>query len=326
MPEDALSDVTISSDNTTEKNGSYRRGSLRNHSAMVMQAALNSARAKASVQRIVNDSKFYPSFLAFCSKEWCGENPRFLKAVGEYKAVISAEEKNGVAIKIFADFFDEKTAQHPVSLPAAKLHRLIGLYEQKSVRASGALYDEAFSTIERELSLDVFPRYLNSEGYESIFLKPKDRTTSSSTNRRGGKKKPVCEPISACTSFDSSSMVKRVIQDRLSPSKCNAAMKGWLEKRGGRYSFSGWKRRWCVLRQGFLFYFTPHQSMTDEAVKPQGQIALREVTKILKTRLSDGTPCFALVTAPRRYDFKACSLCDRDGWVKALKKMMTARA
>eukprot|EP00940_MAST-03C_sp_MAST-3C-sp2_P003253 g3253.t1 len=70
MPEDALSDVTISSDNTTtQKNGSYRRGSLRNHSAMVMQAALNSARAKASVQRIVNDSKFYPSFLAFCSKE-----------------------------------------------------------------------------------------------------------------------------------------------------------------------------------------------------------------------------------------------------------------
>ena len=285
---------------------SSRRGSLSNHSDRVKEAALNSAKQKATVQKIVSDDKFFENFLAFCSKEFCGENPRFLKAVIEYRTVDNDTDKITGAQDIMGRFFLEDSAKHPVSLPAPKLNALMRRYEVREEQASGHLFDDAFSLIERELSLDVFPRYLNSKAYASLFER----------------KKTNYQPLSATKSLDSSSMCSKIITNRLSPSRCKAVVKGWLEKRGAKFAFSGWKRRWIVLRPHFLFYFTPSQAMSDKAIAPQGQIAISEIIKVSKTRLADGTPCFAVMTKPRRYDFKASSHADRDNWVALLRKQV----
>ena len=180
----------------------------------------------------------------------------------------------------------------------------------------GSVFDEANKMIEHELSLDVFRRFLDSKLYKDVYRRPAGRKSQSEkmSNRTSG------SGISGSRSVDSSTFTNRIMREKICPSRCEACMKGWLEKRGGPYSFTGWKRRWCVLRPNFLFYFTPQQSMSSTRIRPQGQIAIREVIGILKTRTGDGIPCFAMKTPSRRYDFKASSVSDRDAWHKMIGK------
>ena len=100
------------------------RGSICNHSSAVKEAALRSGRAKMTVRRVVRNDKTYEAFLAFCVKEWCGENPRFLKAVQIYKDMESVEERLKESQRIVDEFFSDK-CKHAVSLPAKKLKRLM---------------------------------------------------------------------------------------------------------------------------------------------------------------------------------------------------------
>ena len=294
------------------------RGSICNHSSAVKEAALRSGRAKMTVKRVVRNDKTYEAFLAFCVKEWCGENPRFLKAVQIYKDMESVEERLKESQRIVDKFFSDK-CKHAVSLPAKKLKRLMERSKDDALCGDGTAFDEANKMIEHELSLDVFRRFLDSKLYRDVYRRSSVRKSQSdkTSNRTGGE----AGGISASRSVDSRSFTNRIMREKICPSRCEACMKGWLEKRGGPYSFTGWKRRWCVLRRNFLYYFTPQQSMSSSRVRPQGQIAIREIIGILKTRTGDGIPCFAVKTPRRRYDFKASSVSDRDAWHKMIGKV-----
>lgn len=295
------------------------RGSICNHSTAVKEAALRSGRAKMTVRRVIRDDKSYTAFLAFCKKEWCGENPAFLRAVQGYKDMKSFEERLKESSKIVDEFFSDK-CKHAVSLPAAKLKRLMERSENEELCGNGTLFDEANKMIEHELSLDVFRRFLDSKLYNDIYRRPSLRNISERATKKASSKGEH-DHLSVSRSVDSRSFTNRIMREKICPSRCEASMKGWLEKRGGPYSFTGWKRRWFVLRPNFLFYFTPQQSMSSTRIRPQGQIAIREIIGLLKTRTSNGIPCFAVKTANRRYDLKASSVSDRDSWYKMIGKV-----
>lgn len=282
---------------------------MANHTEAVRYASLKSGQDRITVRKIIADDKSYEAFLKFCTKEWCGENPRFLKAVQHHETLVSDVDRLRDARQIIHDFFSEE-CKHVVSLPAAKMHRLMERSKSDTICASGTLFDEANKMIEREVSLDVFKRFLNSATYRSLFEK---KVTQSAA----APKPPVL--MTASQSLDSRSFYRRFMRERINPSRCEARYKGWLEKKGGPYSFTGWKRRWVVLRHDYIFYFTPSQANRSGDVRPQGQIAVSQIRGLMKTRTNRGMPCFSIEMAKRRYDFKASSAMDRDMWYEKVR-------
>jgi hypothetical protein len=91
----------------------------------------------------------------------------------------------------------------------------------------------------------------------------------------------------------------------------NAELSGWLTKQGG--GVKSWKRRWCVVKDGFISYF---RDSSDS--QPLGAIPLEGCSSV--TMHQAKTFCFAVNTPYRTYLLRAESLDQAETWIKAVAK------
>ncbi|KAL6074984.1 phosphatidylinositol-3,4,5-trisphosphate binding [Balamuthia mandrillaris] len=92
-----------------------------------------------------------------------------------------------------------------------------------------------------------------------------------------------------------------------------AEKEGWLMKKGA--NIQSWRRRWCVVTNGKLFYF---RSPLDE--KPAGMIELLQTAvELASVNLGREKPCFQVLTRTRCYFFEADDVTAALAWIKALQ-------
>ncbi len=91
----------------------------------------------------------------------------------------------------------------------------------------------------------------------------------------------------------------------------NAELSGWLTKQGG--GVKSWKRRWCVVKDGFISYF---KDSSDS--QPLGAIPLEGCSSV--TMHQAKTFCFAVNTPYRTYLLRGESLDQAETWIKAVAK------
>lgn len=91
----------------------------------------------------------------------------------------------------------------------------------------------------------------------------------------------------------------------------NAELSGWLTKQGG--GVKSWKRRWCVLKDGFISYFKEAEDTT-----PLGAIPLEGCNSV--TMHHAKTFCFAVTTPYRMYLLRAESMDQAESWISAVAR------
>jgi len=89
-----------------------------------------------------------------------------------------------------------------------------------------------------------------------------------------------------------------------------ADRQGFLVKEGGK--IKTWRKRWCVLKAGSLFY---HKKMNGNEL---GIVNLATVSTVAPTQYKKKKCCMEIHTPDRIYYMCATSDVDRDGWIEAL--------
>ncbi|KAL6065530.1 PH domain-containing protein [Balamuthia mandrillaris] len=92
----------------------------------------------------------------------------------------------------------------------------------------------------------------------------------------------------------------------------NPEKEGWLTKQGG--SYKSWKKRWCVLKDGTVFYFK-----NPKATTPKGTIDLEPTSQVTETTLTKKKFAFQVKTAQRTFVIYADSDSIKASWVSALQ-------
>eukprot|EP01090_Pellita_catalonica_P018157 TRINITY_DN574_c0_g2_i3.p1 TRINITY_DN574_c0_g2~~TRINITY_DN574_c0_g2_i3.p1 ORF type:complete len:916 (+),score=234.34 TRINITY_DN574_c0_g2_i3:401-2749(+) len=92
---------------------------------------------------------------------------------------------------------------------------------------------------------------------------------------------------------------------------------GWLEKRSPAFHRK-WQTRWCVIRQGKLFYYHP-----ENRGSPAGVLPLINIVSVQES--SPATTCtFKIHTHKRTYDFRATNATSMKSWASSISKGVTA--
>jgi len=92
---------------------------------------------------------------------------------------------------------------------------------------------------------------------------------------------------------------------------------GYLFKRGG--IFKGWKKRWFVLKDGKLYYYSSQK--TD--VPPKGVITdVYKVDKHPKEHSKDKDFCFSVYSPKRTYHCCADSSTDLEAWLEKISTII----
>jgi hypothetical protein len=86
---------------------------------------------------------------------------------------------------------------------------------------------------------------------------------------------------------------------------------GYLTKQGG--SIKTWKKRWCVLKDGSIFYFK-----TPKDQSPKGTIELEKSSKLSETTLTKKKYAFQVQTAQRTFVITAESEACKREWMAAV--------
>jgi len=87
---------------------------------------------------------------------------------------------------------------------------------------------------------------------------------------------------------------------------------GYLTKQGGH--IKTWKKRWCVLKDGTIFYFTSPKDTT-----PKGTIDLEKTSKITETNLTKKKNSFQVQTLQRTFVICAESDAVKREWMTAIQ-------
>jgi len=86
---------------------------------------------------------------------------------------------------------------------------------------------------------------------------------------------------------------------------------GYLTKQGG--NIKTWKKRWCVLKDGSIFYFK-----TPKDQSPKGTIDLEKSSKLSETTLTKKKYAFQIQTAQRTFVITAESESNKREWMAAI--------
>eukprot|EP01091_Cochliopodium_minus_P009002 TRINITY_DN2134_c2_g1_i2.p1 TRINITY_DN2134_c2_g1~~TRINITY_DN2134_c2_g1_i2.p1 ORF type:complete len:1422 (+),score=367.59 TRINITY_DN2134_c2_g1_i2:21-4286(+) len=106
---------------------------------------------------------------------------------------------------------------------------------------------------------------------------------------------------------------RRIMDGRAVKTQVNykdAELQGFLTKNGG--SFKSWKRRWCILKDGFITYF---KQQNDE--QPLGAIPLEGCLSVTKEKDKKDN-LFVINTPYRVYELKADTAEAMDQWVNSI--------
>jgi len=96
-----------------------------------------------------------------------------------------------------------------------------------------------------------------------------------------------------------------ITQDLVAPTKS-----GWLTK-SGAHSNDSWKKRWFVLENGEINYYT-----SDKQKEPQGTILVNG-SKIVQVEIQKKKYIFSVVTKNRTYHIQSQNEHEKQSWISA---------